>query len=71
LTSGEVDCPFEFPDLETAMRGNRSSGPSAAAIRQAGVEVVQRAIAESLAPFQKSDGSNCHRNRFRYVIATV
>jgi SAM-dependent methyltransferase len=71
LTSGEVDCPFEFPDLETALRGHMSAGPVAAAIRQAGAEAVRRAIAESLAPFRTSDGGYCQRNRFRYVIAEV
>jgi SAM-dependent methyltransferase len=71
LSSGEVDCPFEFPDLETAVRGSMSSGPAAAAIRQAGAEAVQQAIAESFAPFRTSEGSYRQRNRFRYVIATV
>ncbi len=71
LTSGEVDCHFEFPDLATAVRGHMSSGPAAMAIRQAGAEAVQHTIAESLAPFQTSGGSYCQRNRFRYVIAVV
>ncbi len=71
LTSGEVDCPFEFPDLETAVRGGMSSGSAAAAIRQAGAEAVQQAIIESLAPFRTSEGSYHQRNRFRYVIAAV
>jgi SAM-dependent methyltransferase len=71
LTSGEVDCPFAFANLETAVRGSMASGPAAAAIRQAGAEAVQRAIAESLAPFQTSAGSYYQRNRFRYVIASA
>ncbi len=71
LTSCEVNCPFEFPDLEAAVRGSMSSGPAAVAIRQAGAEAVQQAIAESLAPFRTSDGGYRLRNRFRYVIAAV
>ncbi len=71
LTSGEVDCPFEFPDLETAVRGSMSSGPASAAIQQAGAEVVQQAIAEALVPFRTSEGGYRQRNRFRYVIASV
>src|SRR5262249_40904327 len=55
LTDGEVDCPFAFPDLETAVRGTLSSCLAVVAIRQAGAEAVQQAIAESLAPFRKSD----------------
>jgi hypothetical protein len=69
--SGEVDCPFEYPDLETAVRGNLSTGPAAAAIRQSGVEAVQQALAEALAPFRTSAGGYRLRNRVRYVIASV
>jgi SAM-dependent methyltransferase len=71
LSSGEVDCPFELPDLETAVRGHMSSAPAAVAIRQAGAEAVQHAIAESLAPFRTSEGGYRQRNTFRYVIAAV
>ncbi|MCL4863761.1 MAG: methyltransferase domain-containing protein [Caldilineaceae bacterium] len=71
LTSGEVDCPFEFPDLETAVCGHMSAGPAAVAIRQAGAEAVQHAIAESLASFRTSEGGYRQRNRFRYVIAAA
>jgi SAM-dependent methyltransferase len=71
LSSGEVDCPFEFPDLETAVRGHMSAGPAAAAIRQAGAEAVAQAIAESLAPFRTGDGGYRQRNRFRYVMAAA
>jgi SAM-dependent methyltransferase len=71
LTSGEVDCPFDFPDLETAVRGHMSAGPAATAIRQAGAEVVQQAIAESLAPFRLNGSGYRQRNRFRYVIAAA
>jgi SAM-dependent methyltransferase len=71
LSSGEVECPFEFPDLETALRGHMSSGPAAAAIRQAGDEAVRRAIAEVMTPFRTSGAGYRQRTRFRYVIATV
>jgi SAM-dependent methyltransferase len=71
LSSGEVDCPLEFLNLETAVRGHMSSGQAAAAIRQVGAEPVQRAIAESLAPFRTSEGSYRLCNRYRYVIAAV
>jgi ubiquinone/menaquinone biosynthesis C-methylase UbiE len=71
LTSGEADCPFAYPDLETAVRGNMSTGPAVAAIRQAGAEAVQQAISKALAPFRTSEGGYLLRNRVRYVIATV
>jgi SAM-dependent methyltransferase len=71
LTSGEVDCPLEFPDLEAAVRGHMSTGHAAAAIRQAGVEAVQRAIVETLPPYRTAQGGYRQRNRLRYVIAAA
>lgn len=71
LTGGEVDGPFVYPDLETAVRANLSTGPATAAIRQAGAEALQRALAEALAPFRTSDVGYRLRNRFRYVIASA
>ncbi len=71
LTSGEVDCPFEYPDLETAVRGNMSAGPATAAIRQVGAETLRQALVEALAPFRTSAGGYRLRNRFRYVIASA
>jgi SAM-dependent methyltransferase len=71
LTSGEIACHLNFPDLETAVHGNMSSGPAASAIRQAGVEVVERLITESMAQFRTSDGGYRLHNWIRYVIARV
>jgi ubiquinone/menaquinone biosynthesis C-methylase UbiE len=71
LTSGEIACHLEFPDLETAVRGNLSTGSAAAAIQQAGVEAVARAISESLAQFRTGDGGYRLHNWVRYVIARV
>jgi SAM-dependent methyltransferase len=71
LSSGEVACPLEFLNLETAVRGHMSSGQAAAAIRQVGAEPVQRAIAESLAQFRTSEGGYRLCCRYRYVIAAV
>lgn len=71
LTSGEVDCPFAFPDLETAVRGHMAAGPAAAAIRQAGAEAVQQAITGALAPFRLNGCGYCQRTRFRYVVAAA
>jgi SAM-dependent methyltransferase len=71
LGSFEVGCPFEFPDLETAVRGNMATGPAALAIRQAGSEAIQQALIEALAPFRTSEGGYRLRNQLRYVISEV
>ena len=71
LTSAEVDCPFQFPDLETAVRGHMSAGVAAMAIRQAGTEAVRQAIAEALAPYRQNGSGYHQRARFRYVVAAA
>jgi len=70
LASGEVVCPFEHPDLETALRGNTAAGPNVRAIQHAGEAAVRQALADALARFRTPDGGYRLRNTFRYVITT-
>jgi SAM-dependent methyltransferase len=70
LSVGEVDCPFAFPDLETALHGFMSVGASVAIVERVGAEPVLRALRESLAGYRTDAGGYLQRNRFRYVIAT-
>jgi SAM-dependent methyltransferase len=67
--SGEVDCPFVFPDLATAWRGQASIGPFRRAIEIVGEEVVRRTYVDALGPFRQPDGTYRQNNVFRYVIA--
>ena len=69
LAVGEVDCPFAFPDLETALRGLTSAGLCVAAARRAGDEAVRGALAEALAPYRAGAGGYRLRNRLRDAIA--
>jgi SAM-dependent methyltransferase len=66
---GDVDMPFVYADLETALRGTLSAGPAARAIDAAGEDVVRQAVARALAPFRLSSGGYRLENRFRYLIA--
>jgi SAM-dependent methyltransferase len=67
--SGEVDCPFVYPDLATAWRGQSSIGPFRRAIEIAGADAVRRTYVDALAPFRQADGSYRQNNVFRYLIA--
>jgi SAM-dependent methyltransferase len=71
LAGGEVDCPFEFPDLDTAVRALMSAGPMVAAAAQAGDEAVWQAVAGALAPFRTGEGGYRLRNTLRHVLAAV
>jgi len=66
---GAVSCPWEYADLETAVRGLLAAGPSVRAIQVAGDERVRAAVAESRVPFKRPDGSYLLDNTFRYLIA--
>ena len=59
------------PEPSAAAEARIPSGQAAAAIRQVGVEPVQRAIVESLAPFRTSEAGYRLCNSYRYVIAAV
>jgi len=67
--SGEVDCPFVFPDLATAWRGQASLGPFRRAMEMVGADVVQSTYVDAVARFRQPDGSYRQNNVFRYFIA--
>lgn len=66
-----VRCPWEYPDLTTAMRGLLSTGPAARAINYSGWARVVDTISESISPYRRSDGSYLLDNTCHYFVATV
>ena len=67
----EVDCPFEYPDLETHWRAQRSGGPLQAAIRTVGEERLRAAVEQAVGPYRTSTRGVRLENRFLYITATV
>lgn len=65
----DVDSPFTYPDLATALRGLNSSGVAAAAMERAGEAAVRAAHAAALAPFAQADGGYHVPAHFRCLIA--
>lgn len=68
VATGEVDTPWVYPDLETALRGALSFAPGVRAQRIYGAEPVRAAIAEAFAPYHASDGSYALPSRSRYTL---
>jgi hypothetical protein len=66
----DVKGAFQFPDLDTALRGFASSGVAMRAIEHSGLEAVNQAHAEALAPFRQANGSYASDAIFRCLIAT-
>jgi len=72
LGSGEVDCPFNYPDFETYWRGNSSAGPFQAAIRAVGQDKLKAATREAIEAFRTKEGRfNIAPNIFKYIVATT
>ena len=65
----DVDSPWVYEDLATAMRGLRSSGVAARAMEHSSVEAVDAAQEEALAPFRREDGRFVMGAWFRCLVA--
>lgn len=67
----DVDAPWRYADLATALRGLGSSGVAARAREHSSAEAVDEAHAKALASFQQADGSYRVRARFRCLVTRV
>lgn len=65
----DVDSPWEYADLDTALRGLRSSGVAAKAIENSSVHAVDEAHSRALVPFRQPDGSYRIGSTFRCLVA--
>ena len=72
LVAGElrnVDCVWDYPDEEAALRALCSTRWAVEAIGAAGEQQVTTAVLESIAPYRAIDGGYRIENVFGYVIA--
>ncbi len=65
----DVDAPWRYPDLPTALRGLGSSGVAIRAIEHAGEAALDAAHTQALAPFRQPDGSYRIGATFRCLLA--
>jgi SAM-dependent methyltransferase len=64
----EIDCAFEYPDLETALRGQMAAGPSQRVVEMFGRERVEAVVRRALMPFVRDSGAVRMQNRFRCAV---
>lgn len=64
----EVDCDWDYPDLETALRGGLSFAPGVRIIRYAGKEKVYAMVTETLEPFKTESGGYHIPSRSRFIL---
>ncbi|MBB1252360.1 methyltransferase domain-containing protein [Streptomyces alkaliterrae] len=69
--AGEVDCPFGYPDVESAVRGLLSTGFYGAALRSTDEQQLGKELVETLHGYTRPDGTVWLPNLFHYVVARV
>jgi len=63
-----IDCVFEYPDLEIALRGQMAAGPSQRVVEIFGREKVEAVVRKALEKFVQKSGEVKMQNRFRCVV---
>jgi SAM-dependent methyltransferase len=71
IATGEVDCPFSYPDFETLWRGIVSSGPLQALLQVVDPETVKSTLKSAADRFRLANGRYLIQpNILQYVVAT-
>lgn len=65
----DLEWPWQYANLDTALRGLLSAGPSTLAVENAGEEAVRAAIANALEPFRLADGGYRLENVLHCLVA--
>lgn len=66
----DVETPWAYPDLATALRGFSAAGVAVRAVEHVGEAAFAEAIGAAFAPFRQADGSYRIGARARCLIAT-
>lgn len=67
---GEVECVFEFSDMENAWLAVRSPGLMVSVARAVGDERLRATVVGALEPFRRPNGKVTLSNWFRYVVCS-
>ncbi len=70
VDNNDVDSVWEYPDMQTALRGLVSAGPITKAIEHTSSEEVENTILNAIKPYIQPDGTVVYKNKWRVVTAT-
>lgn len=65
----DVECPWIYPNLDTALQAMLSAGPAERAIRNSGMDRARDAVANAISAYRTPTGEYRLKNKFRYLIA--
>lgn len=72
LKTGEVDCPFYYPDFDTFWFGNVAAGPFQGVLQTVHEEELKSAVHDAVEAFTLENGEILIQpNLFTYVLASV
>ena len=60
---------WDYPDIETALKGLLSAGPAARAIEHSGFDKVYETVSAAAQPYIQKNGHVVYQNKFRIVIS--
>ncbi|HEY7034589.1 MAG TPA: class I SAM-dependent methyltransferase [Thermomicrobiales bacterium] len=69
IATGKAECPFEYPNPETAWIAGRSGGPVQGALRQVDEATLRSNVLAAIARYRTSTGAVRIENAFRIVTA--
>jgi SAM-dependent methyltransferase len=64
-----VPTPYEYPDLDTAVKAQLASGPARRAIEHAGLDATREALTEAFVGARQPDGTYLQHNVFKVLVA--
>jgi SAM-dependent methyltransferase len=71
LESGEVDCPYNYPDFETFCRAHVAAGPFQSMLRVVSEEKLRLVLRDAVEAFRLENGGLLIQpNAYKYVVAT-
>lgn len=68
-STGEVECPFSYPDFETLWRVNAAAGPFQAALKSVSEGKLEAAVRNAAQPYEDGRGGFRFENAYLYVTA--
>lgn len=69
IDTTDVSSVWNYPNVDTALKGLLSAGPAAKAIKNSGFEKVYKESSKTIEPYIQKNGRVIYKNKFRVIIS--